>query len=64
MISTKYFFMGGCDLSEEAARIKWMEEKQVRWARSMSVHEEQLFFIGKGRLSRESVAQAILQVFS
>lgn len=64
MISTKYFFMSGYDLSEEAASVKWMEKKQVWWTRSVFVYEEHLFFTGNHHLSQESIAKAILQVFS
>lgn len=64
VISTKYFFMHGYDLSEETANIKWMEKKQVWWTRSKSVYEEHLFFTGNGHLSQENIAKTILQVFS
>lgn len=64
MISTKYFFMSGYNLSEEAASVKWMEKTQGWRTRRMFVYEEHLIFTGNGYLSHESIAKAILQVSS
>lgn len=64
MFPTKHVFMSGYDLSEEATSVKSMEKKQVRWTRRVFVYEEHLFLTGSGHLSQESIAKAIVQVFS